>query len=214
MRILCVDDDPIVLDITKEFLSANGFEVELANSATEALEMLDKSPYDALVSDFQMPMIDGIELLKHLRSRLNTIPFILFTGRGREELAIEALNCGADHYLQKGGEPRVQFAELAHLLQRAVERHVAEAQLGESREKFRALVECIGDWRWETDPAGVYTYCSPQVYDVIGYQPNEMIGKSFSEFMPAQEQSRSVPLMIEEIDRKGKLQTIRECARA
>ena len=152
MRILCVDDDPMVLDITKEFLSANGFDVELANSATEALEMLDNSPYDALVSDFQMPKFDGIELLKHLeRSSCNTIPFILFTGRGREELAIEALNSGADHYLQKGGEPRVQFAELAHLLQRAVERHVAEAQLGESREKFRALVECIGDWRWEMD---------------------------------------------------------------
>jgi len=206
MRILCVDDDPILLDITKEFLTTDGFEVELASSATEALEMMEKSHYDALVSDFQMPSIDGIELLKHLRAMFNNIPFILFTGRGREELAIEALNSGADHYLQKGGEPRAQFTELAHHLQRAVERRVAEAQLGDSREKFRALVECIGDWRWEMDSEGVYTYCSPQVFDVIGYQPIEMIGKSISEFVSLQERSKAKPLVIQELGARGKLQ--------
>ena len=95
MRILCADDDPMLLDITREFLSSKGFEVELAGfAAPEALEMIKKTHYDALVSDYQMPNIDGIQLLKHLRAIPNNIPFILFTGRGREELAIEALNSG------------------------------------------------------------------------------------------------------------------------
>jgi PAS domain S-box-containing protein len=206
MRILCTDDDPMLLDIAMEFLSSNGFEVELAGSAAEALEMIKKTHYDALVSDYQMPNIDGIQLLKHLRAIPNNIPFILFTGRGREELAIEALNSGADYYLQKGGEPRAQFAELTHHVQRAVERRVAEAQLRESREKFRALVECIGDWRWETNAKGVYTYCSPQVLDVIGYHPNEMIGKCISEFMSPPEWSMALPLIMEEFSTNGKLQ--------
>lgn len=206
MRILCVDDDPILLDITKEFLSTDGFEVEIAGSAIEALDMMDRSHFDALVSDFQMPCIDGIELLKRLRASFNNIPFILFTGRSREELAIEALNSGADYYLQKGGAPKAQFTELAHHLQRAVERRVAEAQLGESREKFRALVECIGDWRWEMDSEGVYTYCSPQVFDVIGYQPNEMIGRSVYDFVSPQERTRARPLIMQELETKGKIQ--------
>ncbi|MGD0816798.1 MAG: response regulator [Methanomassiliicoccales archaeon] len=123
MRILYADDDPMFLEITREFLSTNGVEVEVASSAAEALEMINKSHYDALVSDYQMPNIDGIQLLSQLRSMHNNIPFILFTGRGREDLAIEALNSGADHYLQKGGDTRVQFAELIHHVQKAVERH-------------------------------------------------------------------------------------------
>ena len=206
MRVLYTDDDPMLLDIASEFLRANGFEVEVANSAAEALEMLRRSHYDALVSDYQMPNIDGIELLRHLRSMADNIPFILFTGKGREELAIEALNSGADYYLQKGKEPKALFAELAHHVQRAVERRVAEDQLGESREKFRALVECIGDWRWEMDARGVYSYCSPQVFDVIGYYPSEMIGREISEFVSVQERSRDSPLIMNELRKKGKLQ--------
>ena len=69
--------------------------------------------YEVIVSDYQMPGMNGIEFLKRLRSQLGHIPFILFTGRGREEVAIEALNCGADFYLQKGGDPfrQVRSAE-------------------------------------------------------------------------------------------------------
>ena len=60
-----------------------------------------------------MPDMNGIEFLKKVRASGNTIPFVLFTGRGREEVVIEALNEGANFYLQKGGEPKSQFAELS-----------------------------------------------------------------------------------------------------
>ena len=59
-----------------------------------------------------MPGMDGIGFLKRVRASGNTIPFILFTGRGREEVVIQALNEGANFYLQKGGDPDAQFAEL------------------------------------------------------------------------------------------------------
>ena len=59
-----------------------------------------------------MPGINGIEFLRYIRLHYKDLPFVLFTGRGREEIVIEALNSGADFYLQKGGEPKSQFAEL------------------------------------------------------------------------------------------------------
>ena len=88
--------------------------------------------YDAIVSDYQMPGMDGIGFLKEVRSSGNTVPFILFTGRGREEVVIQALNEGANFYLQKGGDPIAQFAELSHKIQIAVEHH-------RSAEKIRSL---------------------------------------------------------------------------
>jgi len=64
-----------------------------------------------------MPGIDGIELLRAVRNGGSDIPFIIFTGKGREEVVVEAIGAGVDFYVQKGGRPRSQFAELAHKIQ-------------------------------------------------------------------------------------------------
>ena len=69
-----------------------------------------------------MPGINGLEFLRHVRCHYRDLPFILFTGKGREEIAIEALNSGADFYLQKGGEQKPQFVELEHKLLTAIDR--------------------------------------------------------------------------------------------
>ena len=71
------------------------------------------------------PEWDGIGFLKIVRARFPDLPFIIFTGRGREEVVIEALNCGADHYIQKGGDPRAQFTELIHTIRNSVEKRRA-----------------------------------------------------------------------------------------
>ena len=84
--------------------------------------------FDAIVSDFQMPEMNGITLLREIRST-SDIPFILFTGKGREEVVIDAINTGADSYLQKGGDPTTQFAELGHKILQATSRHQAELAL-------------------------------------------------------------------------------------
>ena len=79
-----------------------------------------------------MPEMDGITFLKKLRASGNFTPFIIFTGRGREDVVIEALNNGADFYIQKGGEPKSQFAELSNKIRYAVSRKHSEEALGES----------------------------------------------------------------------------------
>lgn len=143
IRLMLVDDEPFVLILTKKFLERDNADLECdtANSARDALEKLAASPYDAIVSDYEMPEIDGIALLKEVRRQYGTIPFILFTGRGREEVVIEALNNGADFYLQKGTDPSSQFIELAHKIRHAVERERAENQLRETIIELQTTIE-------------------------------------------------------------------------
>lgn len=126
ISVLYVDDEPMLLDVGKLYLERSGqFRVDTLASAPAALDVLKTRSYDALVSDYQMPEMDGIAFLKIVRTNWPTLPFIIFTGRGREEVVVEALNYGADHYLQKGGEPESQFAELEHIITRSVERKQA-----------------------------------------------------------------------------------------
>ncbi|HEX3002344.1 MAG TPA: response regulator, partial [Methanoregula sp.] len=121
LSLLYVDDEPGLLEIGKLFLeTSGGFTVTTAVSGNEGLDELAVHPFDAIVSDYQMPEMNGIQFLKAVRKSYGSIPFILFTGRGREEVVIEAINNGADFYLQKGGDPKAQFAELAHKIRQAV----------------------------------------------------------------------------------------------
>ena len=144
IRVLYVDDEPGLLDIGKRFLEKDGaFTVDTLTSVKAALEQLDTVQYDAIISDYQMPDIDGIAFLKQLKASGNITPFIIFTGRGREEVVIEALNEGADFYLQKGGEAKAQFVELSHKIRTAVTRKHAEAELLKKNEELNASYEHI-----------------------------------------------------------------------
>jgi PAS domain S-box-containing protein len=148
MQVLYVDDEPGLLEIAKIFLEQNGnFRVDTGTSAEVALESSKILSYDAIISDYLMPDMDGIIFLKEIRKRYGDIPFILFTGRGREEIVIEAINNGVDFYLQKGGDPQAQFAELAHKVRQAVlrkeadnSRKKAETALRENEERLQLLI--------------------------------------------------------------------------
>jgi len=127
ITVLTVDDEPTLLEVGRLFLERmSDITVETASSGKEALTLLESHPYDAIISDYDMPEMNGIELLHEVRTRFCDLPFILFTGKGRESVAIDALNAGADFYLQKGGDPRSQYVELASNVRQAVRRKLAE----------------------------------------------------------------------------------------
>lgn len=137
---LYVDDEKILLDITKKYLERSGeFSVDTALSVEEAVSMMERKSYDAIISDYQMPKKDGIDFLSEIRGAGNDIPFILFTGRGREDVVIQAINTGADFYIQKGGDPRVQFAELIHKLNIAVDRRAKTEEIFRKNEELRDI---------------------------------------------------------------------------
>jgi PAS domain S-box-containing protein len=142
LEVLVVDDEPAILDISKEFLEGfHGMKVTAAPGGPEAIKVLMDGRFDAVVSDYQMPVMDGLLLLKEIRAKDNDIPFILFTGRGREEVAMEALNNGADFYVQKGGDARAQYTELAHKVRKAVSERDKEKKLRVERRRLEKLLD-------------------------------------------------------------------------
>ena len=187
-NVLYVDDEPGLLEIGKLFLEQSGqFSIDITTSARDALTLLNTKTYDAIISDYKMPDIDGIAFLKMLKGSGNTLPFILFTGRGREEVVIDAINSGADFYLQKGGDPTAQFAELAHKIRQAVSRRQEERAheyaLRESEEKYRILVETSFDGI-VIHQDGLIVYANATAFKLMGAEKSdEIIGKPLLSFV-------------------------------
>jgi PAS domain S-box-containing protein len=183
IRVLHVDDDAAFLKTAKQCLELQGhFQVDTVMSVEEALEKLRKEEYDAVVSDYQMPGKDGLELLMELRDEENSIPFVMFTGKGREEVAVKALNLGADNYVNKYGDPKTVYAELAHDIHTTVKRTRAENASLKSDEKYRSLVENIDDAIFTIDANGRLTYVSPYAERVTGFTLDDVLGKPFLDF--------------------------------
>jgi DNA-binding NtrC family response regulator len=116
IKVLVVDDEPDFLELCREFLGREeGIDMACVSSPAKALEMLASEEYQVVVSDHNLPGMDGLQFMGAVRS-LRKMPFILITGHGREGLAIDALRSGADFYMEKAGSPKGMF----ELLLRAI----------------------------------------------------------------------------------------------
>jgi PAS domain S-box-containing protein len=170
ISLLYVDDEPDLLDLCKLFLEREReFSVVTVTSATSALQLLQERTFDAIISDYQMPEMDGIEFLKKVRMEYKDIPFILFTGRGREEVVIEAINSGADFYLQKGGAPRAQFSELSHKVRQAIRTKQVEQELRMMKSTVSNAAEGI---LWINLMGGI-TFFNDTICTLLGYTREE-----------------------------------------
>ncbi|PSP45543.1 hypothetical protein BRC69_05435 [Halobacteriales archaeon QH_6_66_25] len=146
IRVLHVDNDPEFADLTAEFLRRENeaFSVVTVGDPEAARATLAGEPIDCVVSDYELTPVDGIEFLEAVREDHPDLPFILFTGRGSEEVASEAISAGATDYLQKETGTS-QYAVLANRIENAVTRHRtrrrSRRQLRRERERFSALFE-------------------------------------------------------------------------
>ena len=182
-RLLYVDDETTLLEIAKIFLEAKGdFIVDTLTSANEALVVLNTMEYDAIISDYQMPTMDGITFLKQLKASGNTTPFIIFTGRGREEIVIQALNEGADFYLQKGGEPKSQFAELAHKIHQAVQQKRSLASIRNLERREADIINFLPDATFAIDTQGVVIAWNRAMEKMTGVAAERILGKGNYEY--------------------------------
>ena len=201
-RILYVDDEPGLLEIGKLFLEDGGqFSVDISLSASAGLDLLASATYDAIISDYQMPGMDGIEFLKKVRASGDTIPFILFTGRGREEVVIQALNEGADFYLQKGGEPVSQFAELAHKIRQSVQKRQAEIMIRDHERREADIINFLPDATFAIDIHGKVIAWNRAIEEMTGILAGEMIGKDgYEHALPFYHERRpvTVDLVLQE----------------
>ncbi|MEN6610231.1 MAG: PAS domain S-box protein [Methanoregulaceae archaeon] len=197
LRVLHIDDEPDFLEICRIFLEASGeFTVDTALSVPEGLAKLNATSYDAIVSDYRMPGMDGIILLKTLRSQGSTLPFILFTGRGREEVVIEALNNGADFYLQKGTDMEEQFPELADKIRLAVGRRKAEELIRETSEYLTNLITNASVPIVVWDINFRITRFNRAFEKLTGFPEADVIGKDLDILFPDTSRSRSLDLTL------------------
>jgi PAS domain S-box-containing protein len=196
IRILYVDDEPNLLEMGKLFLEQSGqFTVETSTSSQEALNSPAVSSYDVIIADYQMPFINGIEFLKEVRQRFGNLPFILFTGRGREEVVIEAINNGADFYLQKGGDPVAQFAELGHKVRQAVSRRKSENEISSIFQAVPVGIAVVEN--------RVLTRVNNRLCTLTGYPREELEGRNTRFLYLTDEDYRAVGNMREQAYREG-----------
>jgi PAS domain S-box-containing protein len=177
IRVLHVDDDSALLKIARQCLEIQGpFQVESATSADEALAKLENGQYDAVVSAYQMPGRDGLEFLELLRKNGNTIPFIMFTGKGREAVAVKAWGLGADHYVNKIGDPETVYCELAHCLRSIVEKRLAETRMKETTQKLQTIYQSALEGISYVDAEENILYANKAFADIVGYVQDQLVG--------------------------------------
>ncbi len=116
-RLLIIDDDARLAAMVSDYLTAAGFLVDRRSSGREGLAALERGAFDAIILDVMLPDIDGFEVCRTIRTRLQT-PILMLTGRGEEMDRIVGLEIGADDYLPKPFSPRELQARLRAILRR------------------------------------------------------------------------------------------------
>jgi PAS domain S-box-containing protein len=193
IRVLHVDDDPSFAETAAEFLEreSDAIEVVTERDASAALDRLEVETVDCIVSDYEMPGRNGIEFLEAVRDRDQDLPFILYTGKGSEEVASDAISAGVTDYLQKE-RGTDQYALLANQIENAVERRAAERERKELEQRHREKANLL-DQIFAQIPANLYLKddesrhlrISETMLTEIDRDPEEVIGKTDVELYDA-----------------------------
>jgi CheY-like chemotaxis protein len=197
LSVLLVDDEKMLVDVTRLFLERYGeMEVVTASSATDALAVLAGRRFDSIVADYDMPGINGIEFLKIIRAKGDTTPVIIFTGVGREHAAIEALNNGADFFIQKGDDPHAQLRSMVHMIRQAVERRYAGTGLGTTQKVLSDAVDFFPMPAFAVNRDGRVIAWNEAMTGLSSLQAKDIVGKGEGEYSRAFF-GRRAPMLID-----------------
>ena len=178
-RILLIEDNVILRQALASRLLKNGFYVKEMENGERALDLVKKDMFDLVITDLRMPGIGGLSVLKQIRELTDEIGVLIYTGHANLNSAIEALRNGADEFLIKGSDLDDVVLQVQKILEK-VELKRAYRQL---LEKYRNLIENLNEAIGATDRDGVITYVSPSITKILGYTPEEMIGRPYNEFV-------------------------------
>ena len=172
--VLHVDDDPSVLDLTEAYLERelDSVAVTSVTGPETALDRLDETAFDCVVSDYDMPAMDGLEFYESIPERHRKIPFVLYTGKGSEEIASQAINAGVTGYFQKGGPE--QLRRLANRVDQAVD----EYRTKEIAERYSTVIEALGYPVYVVDDTGEFRFVNEPFAELTGYDREEIIGET------------------------------------
>ena len=178
LSVLLVDDESSLLEIIKLVSEqSNEMTVQTAQSAQDALNILQGKTFDAIIVDYDMPDINGIDFLKILRSKGNATPIIIFTAVGHEQAAIDALNNGANFFLKKGDSPRMQFRELVAIVKQAVEQNFIGRSLGTTQRIISDIINFSSDPSFAIDRDGKVMAWNDSMEQLTGVPASFIMGK-------------------------------------
>ncbi|MBP2251007.1 PAS domain S-box-containing protein [Halarchaeum solikamskense] len=185
IRILHVDDEPGFADLVATYLQREDdrFEVELAANAGDGLDRLADAEFDCIVSDHDMPGQNGIEFLEAVRDDHPDLPFILFTGKGSEEVASEAISAGVTDYLQKGGGTH-QYTVLANRIRNVVEKWHTEREAERIRTRLEAITANSNDAILTIDAEGTIQFVNRAAEEMFGYERDSLVGEPLTTLVP------------------------------
>ena len=187
ISLLCVDDDEWVLDILKIFFEREGdFSLFTCSSGSEALSLIGQYQFDAIIADYSMPDIDGITLLKEIRSQNDPALFIMFTGRHLAQVAIETLNNGGNYYMQKGVEIQRELPKVLEFIRTSVRNRRGQRTPDESDAWYRSVVEHQQDLLCNFLPDGTHYAHQRTIYPVLQSTSGTAI-RNFLEIIPEEE---------------------------
>lgn len=187
IRVLHVDDEPDRAELTAVFLTREDdrFTIETAANASEGLSRLSETRFDCVISDHDMPDQTGVEFLKTVRDQYPDLPFILYTGKGSEEVASDAISAGVTDYLQKESGSD-QYTILANRVRNAVERYRIEREAEHTRTQLESItnkreriIERVTDAIVEVDSDWRFTLVNEQAEDLYEMSDEYLLGRDF-----------------------------------
>src|SRR6266436_2569668 len=124
IRILVVDDEPMITDGLRQHLADEGYSIDTASNGAEAMDLFDGGAHHLAICDLQLPDIDGMTLLRHMKDAKPSTEVIVVTGYGSVQTAVEATKAGAFYFVEKPFD----FEELSPLVEKALERRQLMAE--------------------------------------------------------------------------------------
>ena len=189
VRVLYIEDDPGLSRLVRTKLQAEGYRVEVCATGREGLATFDEALYDVVIVDYQLPDYNGLQILETLMARGASIPVIIATGAGSEEIAVKAMKLGAADYINKETYDKF-FHLLPSLIEKTLRQHElaqqkqkAETELRESEERLSSILGSIDDAVLVTDRMGLFV--AARAPGASGTHPApEWIGRTFRDVFP------------------------------
>jgi len=186
LRIVIIDDDKSHLLIMKHSIlkEISNAEISCFTDPIQALKSIERDAPDLIITDYLMPKMDGLMLLKRLKENNLDIPTVVITAHGDEYVAANAIKLGAMEYIVKSANA---FDLLPSIVKRVLRERELKEKLDQIEKRLQDIVEKTFNWIWETDRKGYFVYSNPSAQNILGYKIEELLGKRYWEFFPEDE---------------------------
>ena len=182
IRVLYVDDEPGFADTAASFLEREDdrLRVRTATDPEEGLAALAEREVDCVVSDYDMPGTNGIELLERVREEHPDLPYILYTGKGSEKVASDAISAGVTDYLQKEVGTS-QYALLANRISNAVEAARSSREASRRRHRLEQILKTVPGCVVQLDIQGRFVFANSRAEDVLGLDRDDVTDRAYND---------------------------------